>query len=129
MKKEFVSIGMLVATLLLAACSGDSGINDPDPRIDSVDALLAEICEEAALCPDISPTQQEIDTCPANVRSGMDAHLLDHLEQVTSYTSTQQVCLLACTGRAICGGFEGSLSALSDADAVEPLMACELECL
>ena len=125
MRKKLALSGMLIASLLLAAC-GDSS---PDTRIDDVDQFLARICEEAGQCPDISPTQEEFAACPLGIRSMLSEAQLNELERFTTYTKSQQDCILGCFGRAICSRFGGALSSISDSDVLEPFRACEQECL
>ena len=95
----------------------------------ATDEFLARVCELAALCPNISPTQEEIDACPLGIRSAMSEAQLNELERFTTYTRSQQDCILECIGRAICGRFGGALSNISDSDVLEPFRACEQECL
>lgn len=130
MTREITSSGMLIAALLLAAC-GDSGDNGtgPDTRIEDVDGFLAATCEVAALCPGISPTQEEINACPSEIRFELSASQLAELERFTTYTKSRQDCILECIGQAICDRFGGGLSSISDSDVVEPFRACEQECL
>lgn len=133
MKTRLQSSGFLLATLLLAACGGDEdkvSTDGPDTRIDSVAGFLAAVCEKAALCQDISATQEEIDACPAEIQQEeLSQSQVAELERFTTYAKTQQDCILGCIGQAICSRFGGSLSAISDSDVVEPFCACEQECL
>jgi len=123
MSKNLRLGGILIASLLLATCNGDS-----EDRIQDVDVFLARVCELAAQCPGVSATQQEIDACPSGIRSGLSGGQLAELERFTTYSSSQQDCILACMGGAICGRFGGSLSNISDSDVLEPFTACELQC-
>ena len=132
MKKMLLSSGMLLASLLLVICGADednSTISSPDTKIDDVAGFLAAICEQAALCPDISPTQEEIEACPTDIRSKLSETQLAELERFTTYTKSQQDCIIECIGRTICDRFGGALSYISDSDVIEPFRKCEVECL
>jgi hypothetical protein len=125
MRAKLASSGMLIATLLLAACDDGS----PDVKIEDVDVFLARICELGAQCPDISATQEELDACPLEIRSKLSGAGLTELGRFTTYTKSQQDCVLECIGRAICDRFGEALSNMSDSDVLEPFRECEQECL
>ena len=125
MRKKLALSMLLVAPLLLAACD----VSSPNTRIDDVDGFLARTCELAAPCPGISATQEEIDACPLGIRSQLNEAQLNELERFTTYTDSQQSCILECIGSAICGRFGVSLSAISDSDVLEPFGTCEQECM
>jgi len=124
-------LASFIVTALLAACGGDGdngSISDPDLRIGDVDEFLTVICEQAATCPDISPTPEEIDSCPVGIRSQLSDAQVGEVEQFTTYGKSRQDCVLECIAGVICGRFGVALSAISDADAIEPLVDCGWEC-
>ncbi len=125
MSKKLALSGMLITSLLLAAC----GVSSPDAKIDDVDVFLARICGLAASCPDISSTQEEIDACPLEIRSEVSEAQLNELQRFTNHTESQQNCILECIRGAICDRFGGRISNMSDSDVLEPFIACENECL
>jgi hypothetical protein len=111
---------MLMA-VLLAGC-GDAG--GPDGRIETVDALLARICQLAAGCPGIASSAEEIQDCPADVRSELSDAQLAALEAFTVLSRAEQDPILECLGTRICGRFGGSVASLSDSDVMEPYEEC-----
>jgi hypothetical protein len=115
--------------LFSAGCEGDGISGSADAKIETVDAFLARICDLAAACPHISPTQEEINACPSGIRSELGGFEMDELERFTTYTKSQQDCILACIGGEICGRFGVGLSAISDSDVLDPFIECEQECL
>ena len=124
-------LASLIVTVLLAACGGDEAngpISDPGLRIDDVDEYLTVICEQAATCPDISPTPDEIDACPSGILSQLSEAQVSEVEQFTTYAESRQNCALECISGFICGRFGRALSNISDADAIEPLVQCSWEC-
>jgi hypothetical protein len=123
MSKARWAIGVVLAIPL-----GSCGDGSPDTSIDTVDELLAGICAEAAQCPGITATQQDLDACPLGIRSQLGADELSELEQVVGYPRSQQQCVLQCMGDDICGRFGGDLSNISDSDVMEPFRECELRC-
>jgi len=116
---------LTLVPLLLAGC-GDNG---PGGKFEDVNVLLARVCERAALCPDVSATQAEIDACPGELLSELSASQRSALERFLAYTESQQSCILECMGGEICGRFGGSLSNISDSDLIEPYETCEQQCL
>jgi len=128
--KKIPAGGILLAALLLSACGSDEDNGTgPNTRIEDVDGFLAATCEEASLCPGVSATQAEINTCPSEIRLELSASQLAELERFTTYTKSRQDCILECIGLNICDRFGGGLSSISDSDVVEPFRACEQECL
>jgi hypothetical protein len=124
--------GMFITTFLLAACGVDEdngNISSPEVTIEDVTEFLAGVCELAAQCPGISPTPAEIAACPLEIQSELHDDQLNELERFTTYTKSQQDCILECIGGAICDRFGVALSAISDSDVLEPFRACEQQCL
>ena len=115
-----LTIGLIVIALI--ACQGDDKPAGPQPKITTVDALLARACELAADC--VSATKEEIAACPADLRQELDEDDLTQLERFTELDKAAQDQILQCFDAAICGRFGGSLSAMSDADLMEPLNDC-----
>ena len=124
-------LASFIVTVLLVACGGDEAngsISDPDLRIDDVDEFLTVICEQAATCPDISPTPDEIDSCPSGILSQLSEAQVSEIEHFTTYAESRQNCVLECISGVICGRFGLALSNISDADAIEPLTECGWVC-
>ena len=119
MRKKLGLGRMLIVTLLVLACSDPSGT---DGRIETVDGLLARICELAARC--VSATPADIAACPLGLRSQLSQAQLTELGGFTSYTKTQQDRILGCFGAAICGRFGGRLANMSDSDVLDPYRGC-----
>ena len=121
--------GLAFATVVvLAACGDNGGGTDPNTRIQDVDGFLAATCEEAALCPGVSATREEINACPSEIRLELNGSQLTELDRFSTYTQAQQDCILECIGENICDRFGGGLSSISDSDVVEPFRACEQGC-
>ena len=119
---RLLTLAAVLATGLFGLACGDG--NGVDPKGDSVDRLLAKVCEMAAGCPGSSATQSEIDDCPLEIRSQLDQSDLAELEQFNSYTHVKQDKIIACVGVAICDRFGGRLSNISDSDLMEPYGEC-----
>ena len=111
----------LAITVLVLACSDPTGTAQ---KIETVDGLLARICELAAQCAGISATAADVAACPAGTRAKLSQNQLQELGGFTSYTKAQQDTVLQCIGMAICGRFGGGLSSMSDSDLMEPYRAC-----
>jgi hypothetical protein len=110
--------------IALTACGNDDKPTGPEPKITTVDALLARTCELAADC--VSATQEEIAACPAHLRQELDEDDLALLEHFTQLDKATQDSILQCFDAAICGRFGGHLSSMSDNDLMEPLRDCGL---
>lgn len=123
MRKRTLSIAILLLAALPFASCGD---NDPAPqaKIETVDELLERACELAGDCVDAS--QQEIDGCPAELRTELDAADLAVLEQFTMLEKSAQDLILDCFDALICDRFGDSLAFISDSDLMEPLAECAL---
>lgn len=118
MNRTLTSTAILVATL---ACGDPSSA---DVRIETVDMLLARVCQLAAACPGVSATQQELDDCPLGIRSQLGPSEIAELEQFITLSAAQQGAVLECIGTAICGRFGGGLGSISDSDMMEPYRQC-----
>jgi hypothetical protein len=121
MKRLLTLVAVLVSGLVGSACGDGNGV---DPKGDSVDRLLAKVCEMAAGCPGSSATQSEIDDCPLEIRSQLDQSDLAELEQFNSYAHAKQDKIIECVGVAICDRFGGRLTNISDSDVMEPYRQC-----
>jgi hypothetical protein len=109
---------VLAVAVLVLACSDPTGTNG---KIETVDGLLARICELAARCTGIAG---DVAACPAELRTELSQSQLHELEGFTSFTKVQQDHVLACIGLAICGRFGGNLSNMSDSDVMDPYRSC-----
>jgi hypothetical protein len=112
---------VILIAVLLTACDNASG---PDAKIETVDMLLAKICELAAECPGISSSADEVDDCPLGIRSELSQSQLTELERFSTYSKAEQDRVLQCIGTAICGRFAGSVANVSDSDLMEPYADC-----
>lgn len=122
-----------IALLFVAgACGSDEdadGATEPNGRITTVDGYAAAVCELAATCPDISPTHQDIEDCPAGIMADLDAgEDLPAIQQFLTYSESKQDCIVACVNGTICDRFDVGLSAISGADATEPMVECSWGC-
>jgi len=123
---------ILVAGMMMTGLCGCGADNDnstpvqPEVKIKTVDELLARVCELAADC--VSATPDEIVACPADLRQELDESDLSELQRFTTLAKSEQDRILACFDAGICGRFGGSLGAISDADLMEPLLACWQSC-
>lgn len=127
MPKILILSAMLVGVWSLAACNA-AGPDDTEERIVDVNVFLARVCQLAAACPGSSPTQEELDSCPSEIRSELSSTQVAELERFTTYTATRQQCILQCIGGAICDRFGGSILNISDSDVLEPFRACDQQC-
>ena len=128
--KPLVSLPAFAAVALLVsipACDSDESTK-PDEPITNVNALLAEVCDLAAKCPDIAVTEEDLAACPANLLSKVNQNQLEALTRFTTYDKARQDCILECMGINICDRFGVGLPSISDADLVETYVACEGEC-
>ena len=121
MNRPLTLIAVLTTGLLGSACGNGNGV---DTKGDSVDRLLAKVCEMAAQCPGSSATQSEIDDCPLGIRSQLDQSDLAELERFSSYSPARQDKILQCMGVTICDRFGGRLDNISDSDVMEPYQEC-----
>jgi hypothetical protein len=112
----------LVAALLGSASCGDP--SGTDARIESVDMLLAQVCQLAADCPGVSATPQDLQDCPLGIRSQLGPAEIAELEQFITLSTARQHTVLECVGRAICSRFGGGLGSISDSDLMEPYREC-----
>jgi hypothetical protein len=117
---------LLIAGIMLAGFA-NCGCKDkktvaPVAKIETVDELLARVCELAADC--VSATPQDIADCPANLLSQLSAGELTELDAFLALDKSTQDDILACFDTKICGRFGGSLANMSDADLMDPLRAC-----
>jgi hypothetical protein len=111
----------------LPACDSDDATKPEEPITD-VTTMLASVCELAALCPDITVTDEDLAACPANLLSKLSQNQLAAVTQFTTYDKARQDCILECMGINICDRFGVGLPSISDADLVETYVACEAEC-
>ena len=121
MNRTLTLPAVLVATLLGPACGDPSST---DLRIETVDLLLARVCQLAAACPGVSATPQDLDDCPLGIRSQLGPSEIAELEQFITLSTAQQGTVLECIGTAICGRFGGGLGSISDSDMMEPYRQC-----
>lgn len=121
MNRTLTLPAVLIATLLAPACGDPSGT---DAHIETVDLLLARVCQLAAACPGVSATAQELDDCPAGIRSQLGPSEIAELEQFITLSTAQQGTVLECIGTAICARFGGGLGSISDSDMMEPYRQC-----
>jgi hypothetical protein len=131
-KKRFTWCCIFIAMLILLACSDneDKGsITGPDDPIQDVAGFVAAVCELAASCPGISATQDDINTYVAQIQDRFSQSQIEEMEVFATYTKAQQDCILICIGGRICSRFGGAISSMSDSDVIEPLRACQQECL
>ena len=119
---RLLTLTAVVVTGLFGSACGDG--NGVDTKGDSVDRLLAKVCEMAAGCPGSSATQSEIDDCPLEIRAQLDQSDLAELEQFNSYARARQDRIIECIGVAICDRFGGRLTNISDSDVMEPYREC-----
>ncbi len=121
MNRTLTLPAILVASLLGPACGDPSST---DLRIETVDVLLARVCQLAAACPGVSATPQDLDDCPLGIRSQLGPSEIVELEQFIRLSTAQQGTVLECIGTAICGRFGGGLGSISDSDMMEPYRQC-----
>ena len=121
MKRFFTLAPILAATLLSPAC-GDP--TSADTHIETVDGLLARVCQLAAGCPGIAATSQDVADCPLGIRSELRLSEIAELEQFITLSTAQQGKVLACIGTKICRRFGGGLGSISDSDMMEPYREC-----
>jgi hypothetical protein len=119
---RLLTLTAVVVTGLFGSACGDG--NGVDTKGDSVDRLLAKVCEMAAGCPGSSATQSEIDDCPLGIRGDLDQSDLAELEQFATYPRAKQDKIIECVGVAICDRFSGRLTNISDSDVMEPYREC-----
>ena len=121
MKRYLIFAVMILA---LSACSNDdsSNVNAPATKIETVDDLLARVCELAADC--VSASQADIAACPADLLTELDTDDLAELAQFTTFDLATQTQILECFDSMICNRFGGSLSSMSDSDVMEPFRSC-----
>lgn len=112
---------VLLVTLLGPACGDPSGT---DAHIETVDLLLARVCQLAAACPGVPATAQELDDCPFRIRSQLGPSEIAELEEFITLSTARQGIVLECIGTAICGRFGGGLGNISDSDMMEPYREC-----
>ena len=122
MHRKLTLTATLVAALLGPAACGDP--SSADARIESVDMLLAQVCQLAANCPGVSATPQDLQDCPLGIRSQLGPSEIDELEQFISLSTARQHTVLECIGTAICSRFGGGLGSISDSDMMEPYREC-----
>jgi len=125
-----LAIPVVVLMLAASACgSEEETINEPGTRVTTVEEYAAAVCDLAARCPDISPTQQDIQNCRSGLLADFDANEdLPSIEQFLTYSRSRQDCVLACVEGLICDRFDVGLSAISGADATEPVVECSWVC-
>ena len=116
-----LSLTLILIAVVLPACGNTSGI---DAKIQTVDMLLAKVCELAAACPGVAATPAEVDDCPLGIRSQLDQSDLNELQQFTTYGKVQQDKIIQCMGTSICARFGGRLANISDSDVMEPYRDC-----
>ena len=121
MKRILALPAILAASLLGLACGDPSGT---DLHIETVDVLLARVCQLAAECPGVSATPQDLDDCPLRIRAQLGPSEIAELEQFITLSTAQQRTVLGCIGTAICGRFGGGLGSISDSDMMEPYRQC-----
>ena len=121
MNRTIILPAILVATLLAPACGDSSGT---DPSIETVDELLARVCQLAAACSGVVATQQDLHDCPLGIRSQLRASDIAELEHFITLSPAQQGIVLECIGTAICSRFGGGLGSISDSDMMEPYRQC-----
>ena len=111
-------------SLMIALVLACSDPNAAETKIQTVDMLLAKICERAATCPGISATPADVADCPLGIRAQLNQSDLDELQQFTTYGKVRQDAILECIATAICTRFGGSLAFISDSDVMEPYRGC-----
>lgn len=122
-----LAAAIFLSVFLLGACDSDD-TTKPDEPIKDVNTLLASVCDLAAMCPDISVTDEDLAACPADLLSKVSQNQLAALTRFTTYDKVRQDCILECMGINICDRFGVGLPSISDADLVETYLSCETEC-
>src|SRR5438093_11125838 len=95
MNRTLTGTAILVATLLGPACGDPSSA---DVRIETVDMLLARVCQLAAACPGVSATPQDLDDCPLGIRSQLGPSEIAELAQFVTLSRAQQGTVPASNG-------------------------------
>ena len=121
MNRTLILTASLAMTLLGPACADPTSA---DARIETVDMLLARVCQLAAACHGVSATPQDLEDCPLGIRSQLGPSEIAELEQFITLSTARQGTVLECIGTAICGRFGGGLGSISDSDIMEPYRQC-----
>lgn len=104
-----MNLGVGLLLLLISACSDDDSLTQGTSALTTVDDLLARVCELGG--DRGGSTQADIDQCPAELLTELDADKIAGLAELLALDKGEQDRILECFAGAVCDRFGSSVLA------------------